>query len=48
MPKPIYPLLLVLYSLLAALPTGLAAAELPFSVAEVQRRTLPMNKSLTG
>ncbi len=48
MPKPIYPLLLVLYSLLAALPTGLAAAELPFSVAEVQRRTLPDEQVLDG
>lgn len=48
MPKPIYPLLLVLYSLLAALPAGLAAAELPFSVAEVQRRTLPDEQVLDG
>jgi RND family efflux transporter MFP subunit len=41
MPKPIYPLLLVFYSLLAA-------AELPFPVAEVQRRTLPDEQVLDG
>ncbi|HRZ04748.1 MAG TPA: efflux RND transporter periplasmic adaptor subunit [Candidatus Competibacteraceae bacterium] len=41
MPKPIYPLLLVLYSLLAA-------AELPFPVAAVQQQTLPDEQVLDG